>query len=154
MFFLYVDLYKWSLQPVLRAATCLEMKQFPVFFLSGIHAGTDISRLVPWEFPHHVKSSPPKNSEKPGQSAEKRLTQTLQTPQSLQAASNFASYAHNLSTLTTAPSGPEKKTKPLFLSGFFSWQAAACSRCVRSTGFCFQVTCCCSVSLKSGIYLI
>lgn len=61
----------------MRAATCLEMKQFPVFFLSGIHAGTDISRLVPWEFPHHVKSSPPKNSEKPGQSAEKRLTQTL-----------------------------------------------------------------------------
>lgn len=59
-------------------------------FLSGIHAGTDISRPVPGEFSHHVESRPPKDSEKPGKGAKDQLRQKLsETPQIHTAASNF-----------------------------------------------------------------
>lgn len=41
--------------------------------MAGFYAGTDISRLVPGEFSHNVKSRSPKSSEKPRKGAEKGL---------------------------------------------------------------------------------
>lgn len=35
--------------------------------MAGIYVGTDISRPFPGKFSHHIKSRPPKNSEKPGE---------------------------------------------------------------------------------------
>lgn len=132
-----------AIVPKMHATACLEIKPLFSFLHPGIHAGTDLSRPFLGEFPHHVKSRPPKISEKPRKGAKKRLIQKLsEMPQTFQMASDFWSNTHNrLIDWTQSDQAVRSWSWNHCFSQAFMTTAAS-SQCIWQTGFCFLMTRC------------